>query len=116
EDTRCRIFVVNLALRKGARRFPAGQSAAGAVIYRVTAFHRPRQRPQNVTEILVAAGNEHRMASLFPNRAAQKRITGRESSCRAFSMHPDIIEFGMPLPLHKVVTDLINQLELRIEG
>ena len=56
------------------------------------------------------------MAGLFPNGAAQQRITGRKSACRAFAMHPDVAKFRMPFFLDEVVTNLVNQFEISIEG
>ena len=116
QDSGLGIFVVNLSLREPARRFTPRQPAAGAMIDRETTLYCISQRAKDVTEIFIAAGNQNRMARLFPNRAAQKRIAGGKGAGRAFAMHPNVAEFRMPFLLHQVVANLINQFELSIES
>ncbi len=56
------------------------------------------------------------MAGRFPNRAAQQRITCRKRARRPLAMHPNVSEVRVPLLLHQVVTDLVNQFEIGVES
>src|SRR5438067_807008 len=55
------------------------------------------------------------MSRLFPERAFQSRMSRRKCARRALAMHPDLSVLRVPLSLHEIVADLINQLKLRAE-
>src|SRR5688500_15574786 len=115
DDSGLAVLVVHLALRERAVGLAARDAPARAVVDREAAALRARERTQDVAPVLVAARYEHGVPPLLPDRALQERVARGEGARRALAVNPHVAELRVPLLLHEVVADLVDQLKLLSE-
>src|SRR5206468_2859810 len=94
EDPRLTVLAVDPALGELARGLAARETTPGAVVDRVAARDRARQRPQDEAVVHVTARDEHGVAGLLPERARERRVAGRKGARRALAMDEDVAELG----------------------
>src|SRR5205085_9201913 len=115
DDASRSVLVINRALRERPHSFAARQTPARTVIDRITTTRRTRERPQDVTPIFIAAGDQDRMTGRLPESALQGKVSGRKRARRALAMHPHVAQLRVLFVLHEVVADLIDQLKVCAE-
>src|SRR5436853_259065 len=93
-----------------ARFFAAAPAPARLAFVR--AFERG-ERPQDVTPVLIAAGDQNGMSGRLPKSSLQGFVPRRKRSGRTLAMHPHVAQLRVLFMLHEVVADLVDEFQLR---